>query len=52
MQLLLTLNVKSAVVSGTNTFREHFCCKYFVFFNSFIKFHANKVKFNALIHIF
>ena len=32
----VTLDVKSAVVWGTSTNREIFCCKYFLFFISFI----------------
>ena len=34
--ILANPNVKSVAVSGTNAFHEQFCCKYVLFFISFI----------------
>ena len=44
----MTLDVKSAVVTGTSTFRENVCCKYFFNIHQ-LHFHANKVKCNAFL---
>ena len=37
------------VVSGTSTFIEDYCCKYF--FIHQVRFHANKVKFKSFLYI-
>ena len=53
-KLLLTLGVKSVVVSGTSTFREHFSANIFFYFHK-LHFYAHKVKFNSFfltIHVF